>query len=112
MRIWGLATCDTTRRALRDLRAAGLEVDLIDVRASGLAPDVVAAMLAALGPGLVNRASATWRGLPEDQRNRAPEALLGAHPLLMKRPVISSGGRWTMGWDAATAAGWTRRGGS
>ncbi|MGZ9810607.1 arsenate reductase family protein [Pseudoroseicyclus sp. H15] len=104
MRFFGLKTCDTCRRALKDLRDAGQEPQVTDVRADGLTEEDIAAMVAALGPSVVNRSSTTWRGLSEAERAEPPEALLAKHPTLMKRPVIEEGGVWTMGWSAKVRA--------
>lgn len=104
MRFYGLSTCDTCRKALSALRAAGHDPQVIDVRADGLAAAEIAAMLAALGDRAVNRTSTTWRNLPEAERARPPADLLAAHPTLMKRPVIERDGQWTAGWDKATQA--------
>ncbi len=98
MRLYGIKNCDTCRRALRELRAAGREVDVVDVRAGGLPDERIAAFLAAFGERLVNRSSATWRGLPEGERSAAPAALIAAHPGLMKRPVVEDGERLWLGW--------------
>jgi len=98
MILYGIPTCDTCRKALAQIRAAGLPVSFRDIRAAPLAADEIAGLLAALGPGLVNRASATWRGLDAAAREGDAAALLAAHPALMKRPVIRRGGQVTMGW--------------
>lgn len=106
MRFWGLSTCDTSRAALRALRAAGHAPEVVDVRGDGLSADTIAAMIAALGDKVMNRASATYRDLPADQKAQPAAAILAAHPVTMKRPVIEAGGVWTMGWDAAAKARW------
>jgi arsenate reductase-like glutaredoxin family protein len=98
--VYGLGSCDACRRAVRDLGAAGHTVQLVDVRAEPLDGDLRARLLHAFGDRLVNRRSATWRGLPEAQRAQPPDALLAAHPALMKRPVIAAGGALYLGWDA------------
>jgi arsenate reductase-like glutaredoxin family protein len=101
MRFFGLKTCDTCRKALSALRETGHQPLVIDVRADGIAPSDLAAMLAALGDGAVNKSSATWRALSEEER-RAPGAeLIAAHPTLLKRPVIEAGGVWHQGWSPA-----------
>ncbi|EAR51416.1 hypothetical protein OG2516_15669 [Oceanicola granulosus HTCC2516] len=104
MHFYGLSTCDTCRKARRALDAGGRAYEVVDVRADGLAPEVLAEMLAALGPDLVNRRSTTWRQLPEAERQQPPEALLAAHPTLMKRPVILDDGRWWLGWGPEVQA--------
>lgn len=107
---WGLSTCDTCRKALGALRAAGHEVTARDVRADGVPPTVLDGWIAALGAdALVNRRSATWRGLGQGDRARADthagaRDLLVAHPTLMKRPVTVAGGVARVGWDADVAA--------
>lgn len=98
MRIFVLKTCDTCRKALKSVEAAGRVPEVIDVRADGVSPADLDAMWAALGDALVNRASATWRGLSDAEKARDPKALLATHPTLMKRPVIRVADRWYVGW--------------
>lgn len=104
MRVFSLKSCDTCRKALREMAAAGLSPEVVDVRADGIAPADLAEMVAALGDGLVNRRSTTWRTLSEAERARSPEDLLARHPTLMKRPVIETGGSYHMGWSPAVRA--------
>ena len=101
MRILVLKTCDTCRKALAELRAAGHDPEVVEI-AAGIPEADRAAILAAHGPDALNRASATWRALSEDDRQRPAEALLAAHPKLMKRPMILAGGRWLRGWRPDT----------
>jgi len=106
MKVYGLKTCDTVRKAMRELTAAGFAPELVDVRADPLQPAVLEEFYSEFGERLVNRASTTWRGLSEAERAEAPVRLLSAHPALMKRPVIAAEGRRTLGWDAKTRALW------
>ncbi|WP_415184533.1 arsenate reductase family protein [Phaeovulum sp.] len=103
MILYGIPTCDTCRKAQRALTAAGHVVTFRDVRATPLTADERAEFLAAFGDKLINRASTTWRTLSETDRAAPPEALLAAHPTLMKRPVIRADSL-TLGWSAATQA--------
>lgn len=104
IRLWGLKTCDTCRKALKELQAAGKEAEIVDIRA-GLDAARAARWLEAAGAEtLLNRKSATWRGLSEAERAAEPAALLLAHPALAKRPVIEHEGRVLVGWDAAARA--------
>jgi arsenate reductase-like glutaredoxin family protein len=98
VRFIGLKTCDTCRKALVALRAAGHDPQVIDVRADGVAPADLDAIVATFGARAVNRASTTWRGLPDSARDADPAALLAAHPTLMKRPVIDVDGTLHLGW--------------
>ncbi|ROT98558.1 ArsC/Spx/MgsR family protein [Histidinibacterium lentulum] len=105
MQVYALTTCDTCRKALAALRAAGHEPEVTDIRRDGVPEKALAAMLAALGPDrLVNRRSTTWRALPEAEREGPAARVLADHPTLMKRPVIHHQGRWHAGWDADVRA--------
>ena len=104
MRFFGLKSCDTCRKALKELHAAGLDPEVIDVRANGVSAADRAAMHTALGDALLNRRSTTWRGLTADEQASDPEALLATHPTLMKRPVIEADGCWHLGWGPETRA--------
>ena len=104
IRIWGLKNCDTCRKALKELEAAGARAEIADIR-EGLDAARLAGWLEGAGAeALLNRRSTTWRGLSEAERGAPPEALLLAHPALVKRPVIEHEGRVLVGWDEATRA--------
>jgi len=98
MRFYGLKTCDTCRKSLKALRAAGHDVTYIDVRTDGVPDEVLGWFLVAFGDDLVNRRSTTWRGLSEAERRQDAMALLRAHPTLMKRPVIHTEQDFFLGW--------------
>ena len=104
MIVYALSTCDTCRKALKELRAAGHDPEVVDVRKDGVPAEVLEAMLDEFGEALVNRRSTTWRGLSEAERAGDPATLLGAHSTLMKRPVIRNGDAWFLGWDANVRA--------
>ncbi|MCC7319424.1 MAG: arsenate reductase [Rubellimicrobium sp.] len=106
MRLWGIRSCDTTRKALAALEAAGHRVEFIDLRSGGIAPGLAARIVALSGERAINRASATWRALAPGDRAAPPADLLCRHPLLMKRPLIEEGGHWTQGWDSTVQAHW------
>ncbi|WP_135503690.1 arsenate reductase family protein [Roseovarius aestuariivivens] len=94
MTLYGLKTCDTCRKALKSLD----KVEFRDIRSDGIPPDVLKSAYAALGDELVNRRSTTWRGLSHDARAADPLTLLAEHPTLMKRPLITDGTRFFLGW--------------
>ena len=101
---YGLKSCDSCRRALKELDTAGIAVNVLDVRADGVPADVLTSLIETHGEErVINRKSTTWRGLDEGARNADPAALLAAHPTLMKRPVVILGdGSSHVGWDAGT----------
>ncbi|TYB82446.1 arsenate reductase family protein [Maritimibacter fusiformis] len=106
MKVYGIKSCDTVRRALRELTAAGHAPELVDVRETPLQAADLARFAETFGEALVNRRSTTWRGLDEAARAGDPAALIAAHPTLMKRPVIEADGSITLGWDKETRAKW------
>lgn len=100
MRIYGLKTCDTCRKA-----AKALGVPVSDVREHPLSEGQLAAFHAQFGEALVNRRSTTWRGLSESVRQSPELELLRDHPALMKRPVIEDdAGTLYLGWGSDVKA--------
>ncbi len=104
MRFFGLKSCDTCRKALAELRAAGHDPQVIDVRADGLSDPDRMTILATFGDRAINRASTTWRGLDDAEKRNDPSALIASHPTLMKRPVIDADGTWHLCWGVETRA--------
>ncbi len=108
MRVYGLKSCDTCRKALREIEAAGMSAEFLDIRSLDDLPARLHAWLDALGAeALINRRSTTWRGLEEAERARAdadPAAVLADHPSLVKRPVVESAAGVTAGWTPAAKA--------
>jgi len=98
MQIFSLKSCDTCRKAIRELRAAGHHVAVIDIREPGVTPQDLVRFYRALGDNLVNRRSTTWRALSASERAQPPLELLANHPTLMKRPVIDANGQLFLGW--------------
>lgn len=98
MRLYGLKTCDTCRKALKTLPDA----EFVDVRSDGVPDTVLSQALAAFGDALLNTRSTTWRGLDDNQRAKTPLELLKEHPTLMKRPLIEKDGELFLGWTAET----------
>jgi len=100
--LYGISTCDTCKKALKALQAAGREVSFRDVRAQPLRADEIAAIVVQFGSRAVNMRSTTYRGFGDVLRASEPEAQIAAQPAVMQRPVIRDGDRWYLGWDSAT----------
>ncbi len=96
MIIYGLKNCDTCRKVMKALP----EATLCDVRVDGVPETVLEAALEQFGDALVNTRSTTWRGLDEEQRKKAPLALLKEHPTLMKRPLIAVDKYLFLSWSS------------
>ena len=100
MRLYGIKTCDTCRKALKSLQ----NVDFVDVREQGVPDVLMSKALEKFGKALLNTRSTTWRGLDAEQRDRPIAELLSSHPTLMKRPLIEDQGTLYLGWTAETRA--------
>lgn len=111
--VYALKTCDTCRKAVKALEAAGHAPRVIDIRAEGVPEEKLAAWIARFGiPVVLNTRSTTWRGLSEEERAGAGTeagavALIRAHPTLMKRPVIEQGDTVHVGWGKPVQAALT-----
>jgi arsenate reductase (glutaredoxin) len=107
MILYGISTCDTCKKALKALQAAGKSVTFRDVRADPLSPAEIDIVVAEFGDRVVNKQSTTYRAFGEYLRASDPEAQIAAQPAVMKRPVIQDGAKWYLGWDSATEAALT-----
>jgi arsenate reductase-like glutaredoxin family protein len=107
MILYGIATCDSCKKALKALERAGRTVAFRDIRAEPLAEAEIARLVAEFGERLINRQSTTWRSMSDFLRASDPEAQIAAQPTVMKRPVIEHEGRWFLGWDADVEAALT-----
>ena len=104
MTLYGIPTCDTCRKALAALRAAGLEPVFRNVRADPLSQAEISRIVDEFGTRVINRTSPTFRSFNAFLRESEPEAQMAAQPTVMKRPVIEHEGRWFLGWDADVQA--------
>ena len=104
--VFGIRNCDTVKKAMRALADAGHAPELVDIRATPLEEADFRRFFEEFGEEMVNRRSATWRGLDAAARAEDPVRLVSAHPTLLKRPVIEAGGVLTIGWTAETEAMW------
>lgn len=99
--LYGLKNCDTCKKALKALEGAGKAVAFVDIRAEADVTSLVPKWLDEAGSDrLINRRSATWRTLSDDERESDPAALLIANPTLIKRPVIEHQDRVYVGWTS------------
>ena len=104
--VYGLKTCDTTRKALKWLERRQAPHRFLDVRADGVNLEKLTEWAMDVGwEALLNRGSTTWRGLPEVIRENITEdtalALMVEQPTLIKRPVIETDGGLLVGFKTA-----------
>ena len=94
MKLYGIKTCDTCRKALKALD----DVEFVDLKKQTLPTEVIAAAFEQVGEALVNKRGTTWRGLSDEDKAREAIDLVAAYPMVMKRPLIEEDGRFTVGW--------------
>lgn len=113
VRVFGIAHCDTVRRARAWLAGQGVEVTFHDFGKAGVPTDALDAWIAGLGwERLLNRQGTTWRRLDDATKAAVTDAASArarmiASPSVIRRPVVQwPDGALTVGFDAAD---WTRR---
>lgn len=97
MKLYGIKTCDTCRKAIKALP----EAEFVDLKKETIPTDSLAAAFEQVGEALLNKRGTTWRGLPEEDKARPILEVIAAHPMVMKRPLIEDAGRYTVGWPQA-----------
>lgn len=107
--LYGLKNCDSCRAARRWLDAQKLDYRFHDLRENPPTKTQLSRWLKNLGPeALVNRQSATWRGLPESERALLQKgqalALIAKYPALIKRPLIERGEKLSVGFGPTQKA--------
>lgn len=101
--MYGIKNCDTVKKARQWLEGRGVDYRFHDYRVDGLEPVTLMGWRDALGwEKLLNRASTTFRELPEadkaDLDADKATALMLASPTMIKRPVLEIDGRLTLGF--------------
>jgi len=102
--VYGIPTCDTCKKALKALQAAGHEAVLHDIRKDPLSSAEIEEFVREFDDAIINRSSVTWRNASDFLRASEPEAQIKEQPTLMKRPVIRGPEGLTLGWDAQVQA--------
>ena len=101
--MYGIVNCDTIRKARAWLDGRALDYRFHDYRAGGIEAERLQAWIEKLGwEVLLNKASTTFRALPDEDRQGLDAAKAGtlmlAHPTMIKRPVLDLGGRLLVGF--------------
>ncbi|PLW74856.1 arsenate reductase [Cohaesibacter celericrescens] len=106
MKLYGIKTCDTCRKALKAFEAAGKPISFVDLRVDGFNDANLDRWLDAVGwEALLNRRSTSWRALSDEDKAEPnaikARALMLAHPTLIKRPVFESDTEIVVGFGKA-----------
>jgi len=105
--MFGIANCDTVKRARDWLTQRGIEFSFHDYKKDGLDRALLEGWVAELGwEVLLNRAGTTFRKLPDDDKasldtTKAIELML-AQPTMIKRPILDLGKRRLIGFKPET----------
>lgn len=102
--LYGLKNCDTCKKVMKALEAAGRSVEFVDIRTEANLDVKVPEWIEAVGQKpLVNKRSTSWRALSGNQQKEVEkdraEHVLKEHPTLIKRPVIEANGDVHIGWS-------------
>lgn len=107
MRLYGIANCDTVKKARAWLAQHGADFEFHDFRKHGLDRAMLVGWMGQVPwETLLNRRGTTWRQLPESVKaatdnEAATIDLMLAQPSVIKRPVLECGGRLYVGFDEA-----------
>ena len=104
MILYGIPTCDTCKKALKALEAAGQPAQFRDIRKEPLSEAEIAQIVQEFGDKAVNKQSTSYRAFSDFLKASDPEAQIAAQPTVMKRPVIRKDEAWYLGWDDAILA--------
>ncbi len=101
--MFGIANCDTIKRAKDWLGAHAVPFDFHDYKRSGVDAGALRAWVDELGwEVLLNRAGTTFRALPDADKQGIDAAkavaLMRANPSMIKRPVLDLGDRRIVGF--------------
>jgi len=107
--IYGIKNCDTMKKARAWLDKRGVAYTFHDYKAGGIDKDTLEGWAKKAGwEVLLNRAGATFRKLPDSDKENVTEkkaiALMLAQPSMIKRPVLEVGGRLTVGFKPESYA--------
>ncbi|TZF91148.1 Spx/MgsR family RNA polymerase-binding regulatory protein [Cognatilysobacter lacus] len=92
--LYGLANCDTCRKARNWLKRFDVAHDFVDYRDERASPETLVAWRDALGgwDAMTNKSSTTWRNLAPSRKAPQSDAewklLLREYPQLIRRPVV------------------------
>lgn len=113
--LYGIANCDTVKRARAWLDTQGVAHVFHDFKKAGVPEAELDRWLASAGwERLLNRKGTAWRALPDALKAAvadaaAARAVMLQHASTIKRPVVDwGGGRISVGFEpeAWAAAGW------
>ena len=106
LKIYGIANCDTMKKARKWLETNGVDYEFHDYKKSGAPEKELNLWVKKLGwDALLNRRGTTWRKLDETTKNNIDEAsaikVMLENPSIIKRPVLEAGRTILVGFNEA-----------
>ena len=103
--LYGIANCDTIKKAKAWLQDRGVEFDFHDYRKDGLNSGLLQSLENELGwESMLNRRGTTWRKLPDKTKDSIDKAsaldAMQHNPALIKRPILANDGKLHLGFSA------------
>lgn len=101
--IYGIKNCDTMKKARTWLESHKVDYDFHDYKSAGIDRAMLEGWVRKVGwEVLLNRAGITFKKLPDADKDGITEkkaiALMLAQPSMIKRPVLESRGKLTVGF--------------
>lgn len=103
--VYGIANCDTVKKARRFLDAAGVTYVFHDYRKAGVTREKLEAFIGEFGwQKVLNTRGTTWRKLDDEVKEATTDAdaaiaLMLENPSIIKRPIVEAEGRNLIGYD-------------
>ena len=105
MKLYGIANCDTVKKARVWLENNGIQFEFHDFKKHGITDALLKSWLKQVSwEALVNRKGTTWRKLSDEDKagikdNAAAIALMLEKPSVIKRPVLELNNHIYLGFD-------------
>jgi len=104
--MYGIANCDTIKKAKKWLTENNIEFTFHDYRKDGIDADFLANAEASLGyEVMLNKRGTTYRQLGDSDKTDITRekalALLLEHPAMVKRPILNHNGTFHIGFKPA-----------
>ncbi|MDH3978334.1 MAG: Spx/MgsR family RNA polymerase-binding regulatory protein [Gammaproteobacteria bacterium] len=107
IKLYGIPNCDSCRNALKWFKAKGMSIELINLRETMPGKTQLKKLQKLAGwESLINKRSATWRKIPEfDRQNTDAKSaieLMLSYPTVIKRPILELEDQVMLGFDNDT----------
>jgi len=105
IKLYGIANCDTIKKARKWLQDNKIDYQFYDYKKLGVPKDELKKWIKQLGwQALVNKRGTTWRKLDDDVKNSIDESsaiqIMLDNPSIIKRPLLDINHQYTLGFKA------------